>query len=559
MTNQIIKTITISTLASSLLLGATPTIGDIEKQIVVPDIKKEQATIPELKIKKYETPMSDSGKKILIKDFKITGNNHIESSRLEKFFIASKNKELRFNQLQEIASNITRYYREDGYFVARAYIPAQNLKANNNVLEIAIIEGSYGEFKLENKSLVKDSIVQGMLDDAKARDNVISTDTLERAMLIINDTPGSVVTQADVMPGRDVGTSDFTITTEASNRYDGYVVTDNFGSRYTGKYRLMAGLNINSPFEIGDKISLFALGSNGLDLKNGRVAYSAPLASNGLNGEISYAQTNYSLVEEYEDLDALGTSKTLNAKLSYPVIRTRTENLNAYINLTHKDLKDETRSTSDITKKDSNAINIGLNYDKNYLAYGFNSSSTVAISFTAGKLSFDDADDRDNDKAGANTQGSYSKVNLDLSHNIGFTPKLSLESSLSMQYALGNKNLDGSEDFSIGGSSGVKLYPSGEASAENGYLFSIEGKYKLPQYESLSSTVGVFYDIGRVHMADNTVDYESRTLQDIGVGYYASYKDFFGQVQAAWKVGNEDATSEPNRNSKILFQAGIVF
>lgn len=359
MRNITIKTITISTLTSSFLLGATPNIGDIEKQVKEPTIKKEQAKLPEIKTQEYKAPMSDSGKTILVKDFEITGNTHISSSELEQFFVSSKGKELTFNQLQEIASAITKYYREKGYFVARAYIPEQNVISNNGILEIAVIEGNYGKFILKNNSLVRDTIIQAMLDNAK-RDNVISTNTLERAMLIINDTPGSVVTKADVKPGEKVGTSDFEIETTASKRVDGYVITDNTGSRYTGKYRLMSGVNINSPFKLGDKISLFGLLSNGTNLKNGKISYSAPLLPNGLRGELSYAQTNYSLVDSYKSLDAVGNSKTYNANLSYPVIRTRLENLYASLDITKKDLEDEVRSTSTLTKKNSKSFSLAF-------------------------------------------------------------------------------------------------------------------------------------------------------------------------------------------------------
>ncbi len=559
MTKQILKTITISTLSSSLLLGAdVPNIGDIEKQIQTPKIKKEEVTLPQIQAKEYKTPMSDSGKTILVQDFRVTGNIHISSSELEKFFVEAKGQELTFNQLQDIVSAITKYYREKGYFVARAYIPEQNILENNNVLEIAIIEGNYGEFHLKNDSLVKDSIVQGMLDNIKDK-NIISTSTLERAMLIINDTPGAIVTQADVMPGSVVGTSDFAISTEKSKAYDGYVVLDNTGSRYTGKNRVMAGLNLNSPLKIGDKLSLFGLVSNGADLKNGKISYGAPLMSNGLKGELSYSQTDYSLVEEYKNLEATGTSKNIEAKLSYPVIRSRAENLYANVSLFSKDLKDEVKSTANITKKDVQSVKIGIDYDKSYLAFSKNSNSKATFYLTAGKLSFDDSAKELADKKGADTNGNYSKMNLDLAHNMELNPKLSWESKLALQYALSNKNLDGSEDMSIGGSSGVKLYPDGELSSENGYLFGTELKYQLPQFNALNSSIGVFYDIGRVHMANNTVGFESRILQDMGIGYYASYKDFFGQVQMAWKVGGEEVTSEPDRNSRVLFQAGMSF
>ena len=562
MKNQIVKIISISLLTSSCLLAANvPNIGDIEKQIVVPTIEKEKASIPEIKIQKeYKAPMQDSGKTILVKSFIFSSNDHVSSEVLNTLAKNYENKELTFTQITELTSLITKYYREQGYFVARAYLPVQDISANKNVLEIAIIEGTYGEFKLDNTSLVKDSVVQGTLDNAKAKDNVISTNTLERSMLIISDMPGAVVTKADIKPGASVGSSDFIIATEKTNRLDGYILTDNAGSRYTGKNRLMAGLNVNSPFEIGDKIALSGLISNASNLLNGRVAYSAPLASNGLIGEMSYSQTTYSLTEDYKDLDAQGTAKTLDASLKYPIIRSRAENLYLNVNVANKDLEDKINLTDTITKKDTQSITVGTDYDKVYALGNFNNSSKISFNVKYGNLSFDNDADKTTDAAGADTNGNYSKVNLDLSNTMYLTNELSLDTALKLQYALGNKNLDGSEDFSVGGSSGVKIYPDSELSAENGYVFNAELKYKLPNVNSLKSTVGMFYDRGRAFMSNSdNVDFEAKSLQDVGIGYYASYEQVFGQVQVAWNANSDEITSEPNRNSRVLFQAGMVF
>lgn len=564
MKNQLIKTVTLSILASSIALGANPSsvpnIGDIERQIKTPNIPQEKQVLPELNIKKeYKAPMSDNGKTILVKNFTFSGNNHISNTTLDALIKEFKNKELTFTQITELTSLITKYYREKGYFVARAYLPTQDIKNSDNVLEITIIEGSYGEFKLNNNSLVKDSVVQGILDNVK-KDNVISNSTLERAMLIINDTSGVKVSSADVKPGAVVGTSDFIIATEKTNRIDGYVLADNTGSRYTGKNRLMSGLNINSPFNIGDKIALSGLVSNGTDLRNARVAYSAPLASNGLLGEISYSQTEYSLEKEYKSLDAHGTAKTVDANLIYPLIRSSMENLYLRANVEARKLEDKIDFASINTKKDSKAITLGTDYNKEYTLGGFNLLSKINFNFKYGNLEFANDADKKDDELGANTNGDYSKVNLDIVNVIGITNNLTLDTALKMQYALGNKNLDGSEDFSIGGAYGVKLYPDGELSAENGYVLNLELKYALPNISKLSNSVGVFYDRGRVTMADNKkVDFQAKSIQDMGLGYYASYDKLFGQVQVAWNVNSKDITSEPNRNSRVLFQAGMVF
>ncbi|ADG94763.1 Polypeptide-transport-associated domain protein ShlB-type [Arcobacter nitrofigilis DSM 7299] len=559
---RITKLIILSLITASSLFAATPNIGDAVKQIQVPkEVKQKKTPLVEIGgVKKYAPIMKDdkSGKTIFVKSFKIEGAIHLKESTLQNLISSYMGKNLNFNQLQEVTSIVTKYYRSKKYFVARAYLPVQDINKNNGVITITIIEGNYGKFNLKNNSLVKDSIVQGMLDDAK-RDNIVSTNTLERAMLIINDTPGVKVTSADVMPGADVGTSDFSITTEKTKRFDGYILADNYGSRYTGKNRIMAGVNINSPFKIGDKISLSGLLSNKTDLKNGRVAYSAPLMSNGLRGELSYSKTTYALGDKYSSLDAKGNSTALDATFTYPIIRTRLENLNASLNIAKKNLKDEINAQDDTTKKDVKSLSLGLDYDKSYLAFNLPSTSKVSFNYTYGKLSFDDASKESDDKAGANTNGNYSKINLDLSNSIDLTNKLSLNTSLNLQYALAHKNLDGSEDLSIGGAYGVKLYPDSEVSAENGYVFNIEAKYRLPDINALTNTVGIFYDRGRAFMANNNVGFEAKSLQDVGVGYYASYKDFFGQVQVAWNANSAPVTSEPNRNSRILFQGGWVF
>ena len=172
MKQQIIKTISLSILASSVLMGANiPNIGDIEKQIVVPKIQKEKLSIPKVSSKVFQAPMQDTGKTIFVKSFIFSGNLRISSEEIQKLAKEYENKDLTFTKINKLSSSITKLYRENGYFVARAYLPKQSIQ--DGILKINIIEGHYGEFKLKNDSLVKDSVVQGMLDYAK-RDNIVS-------------------------------------------------------------------------------------------------------------------------------------------------------------------------------------------------------------------------------------------------------------------------------------------------------------------------------------------------------------------------------------------------
>lgn len=549
------KLLSLSILTASSLLAATPNVDAIQKSITVPsEVQQEKAPLIELSGKeKYAPVMKDdkSGKKILIKDFEISGNETISSEELKKEINSFSNKELNFKELQEITSVITKKYREKGFFVARAYIPVQDISKNNNVFKIAVIEGNYGEFKLTNNSLVKDSIVQSMFDNAKDRSSVVSSDSLERAMLVINETPGAIVSKAEVKPGTQVGTSDFIVETQASKAYGGYVVADNYGSKYVGKNRVMAGVDLNSPFKIGDKLSLSGLISNGADLKNYKVAYNAPLMANGLRGEISYTNTDYNLVKLGDgilDEEYYGDSKTLEAKVIYPIIKSRLETLDFTTTYANKNISSTTNETD---TKDINSLSLGLNHIKNQTIFGLEGKTTLEGIFTAGEL--DDNNDMN---------GSYQKINLNTALDLNFNPIYSMSTSLKLQKAFGNKNLDGSEDMSIGGAYGVKVFPDAELSAEQAALFNIEFFAKLPEVSNLNHKVGLFYDAGTASMSDKTADvtFETRTLQDVGVGYYTNYKNAFTKLQVARVVGGQDIETENVGNiSRVLVQAGMVF
>jgi len=543
----------------SLYAAPIPNIGEILNEVKPPKVEKKQAVLPPLQQESDEYKKSfEDGKKVFIKSYSISGNTQLSTKKLQTILKSYESKELSFKEIQEIVTLITKAYRDEGYFVARAYIPTQDLQAQDGVLKIAIIEGSYGEFKLENSSLVKDSILQSKLDVAKNKETIAIKD-LQRALLLINDTPGVKVSSTKIAAGKEVGSSDFIIGTQATEPYNGYVIGDNYGSDYTGKYRVMAGVDINSPFKIGDKISLSALSSQNAGLLNGRVAYSLPLNSNGLSGELSYAKTTYELGDKYENLDALGSADSLVALFTYPIIRSNSENLNTYLRTSYNKMNDKIQSISSELEKNTLVSKMGVDYLKNHLINGKYSQTKIDTSLTIGRLHFKNSSDKANDEAGANTNGTYSKINIAFENNTILNDTINWNNKLQLQYALGNKNLDGSEDFSLGGINGVKLYPDGEESAENGYIYNTEVTYSLPSYMGLNSKIGLFYDIGHVKMSKDITNEKSRTLQDIGLSYYASYKDFFLNTHLAHKVGAAKVTNKDDYDSRFMFQTGFVF
>lgn len=552
---NIIKVFGLSILSSVALLGATPIInsGNIEKQIQaprdIPTLKKDDIKIEG--IENGSLKSSDSSKTVFIKDFTFSGNSAISSEELKQSLKAYVGKELSFNQIQEVLALVTKVYRDKGYFVARAYLGKQDLVKNDNTLFISIIEGKYGEIKLNNNSLVNNNSLQAILDNAKSN-GIINVKDIERVLLLINDRNGVEVSNSVVEAGKEVGSSNLNIDTTSTKRVDGYIVADNYGSRYTGYNRVQGLININSPFNIGDKISISGLVSNGADLKNGKIAYELPLNSYGLKSDFAYTRTNYNLVEEYKSLDAKGNSSIYEAGLSYPLIRSTNENLYLKGKYYHKDMNDY-MSGDKYEDKSINSFVTTLEYDKNYSIGTLPARVFANLNLTTGHLS---------SKNSNPNNGNYNKVDTYISNDIYFNEIFSLNTNLTAQKVLGNKNLDGSEDLSLGGPNAVKLYPYSEQSAENGYIASFELFSKLPNIASYNHKIGLFYDMGNVYQEKNLdTTFQRKTLQDIGLGYYSSFDDFFLRTQIAWNLNSKPISSEytNHKNSKFLVQAGWVF
>jgi hemolysin activation/secretion protein len=508
-----------SILLSSNLLGATPpSSSDILRQTEPIKIEKQESILPEIKVPTYKAPMIASDIKIGVKGFKITNNNLFSEAELSSLLKEYENKELTFNDLNDAANIITKYYKEKGYFVSRGYIPVQELSKTDAIVEISVIEALFGKFTLVNNSLVDDATIQGFLYTFSNK--VVSTPSLERQMLLLDDLAGVKVSNAEVFAGESVGTTDFGIETTAEPKYYGYAIADNYGSRYTGEYRLNIAGYVNSVSGRGDLLGINALGSNTGDMANGRVSYATPLGYSGFSLDSSIAYTTYEIGKEFENLDIKGKNTTFDIGVQYPLIKTRNHTLETSLTYAYKDATDEDNYQADREKK-VNSLKFALSDTLKTLSGALESS----IAITSGDVALNDYA-KSNDTL--QIDGKFIKLNLSLGYTHAFPKNLSLSTKLSGQTSLCS-NLDGGEDFSAGGAYGVRAYTDSELSGDKGYLASLELSYTLPQIKMINHTLSLFADHAKVW--DNKepvvgVNPESRLLSAGGVGYNLAFKDF---------------------------------
>ena len=490
----------------------------------------------------------------LVKSIAITGNQELTSAELQSLVADLVGQQQSLSQLNAAARRITAYYRSRGFAVARAYLPAQDI--TNGAVTIAVIEGRVSGYSVKNQSRLSDERVNGYFSQIKNGD-VIKSAQIDRSLLLMQDTPSVGGSRATLQPGASVGTSELLIEVSPADAYSGSVALDNYGSRYTGEYRLSGSFNIASPLKIGDQLSFTAL-TSGDQLRFGRIAYQLPIGSDGLRVGAAYFDTRYKLGKEFRSLEAHGTARSTSVFAAYPLIRSQLQNLNATASYEDKSLNDFVDSTATSTRKKVSVSSLGLAGNLQD-ALGGGGINNFDVSVILGKLRIESLTALAIDAASAQTNGSFSRVAYGLNRLQRVTDTTQLLLSVNGQQA--SKNLDSSEKFSLGGPTGVRAFPTGEAIGDEG----LKGTMELRHTFSANWQVSAFYDFGAVRI--NKTPFgpsasNSKNLAGAGFGVNANFDKVQVKAALAWRTTGGAPASLPASAVKtptFLLAASIGF
>jgi hemolysin activation/secretion protein len=551
-------------LAQSAPLQLPVNIGDAVRQAdearaAAPPRPTAQPIVPQI----AEAPFALGGtQKLFVRRFQLEGELPTDDEEARALLAPYEGRKLTIAEIYAAADKITALYRARGYVVAKAYVPAQD--ARKGTLRLKIVAGRYGERTLKNESLVNDDFVRGVIDSALAGSPIIHKDAIERSLLMVSDLPGAGVPRIVVSPGKVQETTDFLYAVPEGRRIDGYLLADNYGSPYTGRDRLNGALNVNSLLGVSDRLQLSGVVSERAHLASGRVAYGFPLGYDGLRGEIGAYRTTYALGGVYKDLNAAGTAYAVTAGLSYPIRRSRDENIFVAANFQYKWLNDKISDSSTAYR----GIALGalsVNRDAFYAVFGFPVATSASLGLSIGDVAFPDALQALQNQRGANTEGSFAKLNLSTNATIGLTEQISFATSLRAQKSL-SRNLDTSEQIGISGFFGVRSFDEG-LSGDSGFLVTPQLSYALPEFYGLRHSASVFVDFGGAWLEDAsyTVTQKSYTpANDFGLSYHAAYEYAAGRVltvkaEVAHSFGPHESQLNYDRQTKGLVQFGLTF
>jgi hemolysin activation/secretion protein len=520
------------------------------------------------RVPEYKPALGAPGLKVNVTAFKITGNTIFPSDVLAAAAQDFVGKEQNIDGLNDAATKVRAYYRERGYFLVQAYLPRQEIK--DGVVEIAVIEARIGKVAVDLKEGTRysEGLIRGLIERHLREGDIITENGLETPLLLLNDLPNAIVT-SEIKPSKTIGSADLTVhLSDAPGWIDGSVDMDNYGNRFTGAYRTGISLNITNPLSLGDQLAYRAFVTDD-EMGFYRVAYMVPVGYWGTRLGVSYSTFHYRLGKEFIDALMHGVGGITTLFAFHPIVRTRSSNL--ILQLGYEDKKLDDRDDVSSIIRDTHVLSSKLgfvgDYRDGFLGGGLNSYSFTVTEGSV-RLSPSSVMNADQQATGLKTAGRFGKYNYEFRRLQKITDNSTLLLSITGQMA--SKNMASAEKFSLGGATGVRAYPTGEALGDSGYVFQGEYRYMFPGLKVAGGDVNAtaFYDQGHVEICKDYIaiscasplelNANNRNLSGYGFGgSIGKDSDFLLRASFAWRNENEAPRSDTSSRIPRVWVQGI--
>lgn len=240
---------------------------------------------------------------------------------------------------------------------------------------------------------------------------------------------------------------------------------------------------INSPTILGDQFLIGVVKSDD-HLTLGNANYSRPIGFNGLRAQAGLAYTSYQVGKELASSQRSGNALIGITGLTYAMVRSNAGNLMLGTSAVRKNFTDYTGTVA--ADKFTNSFPVSLQFDMRDQMLG-PAITFGSVVFTYGRLS----DSSLRTASAINREGGYKKINIDVIRQQQLPQQFVLVLRSSIQRT--TDNLDSSEDFVLGGPTGIRAYPTGEAAGDRGWLGQIELQRRFQRYQPY-----IFYDYGKI-------------------------------------------------------------
>jgi hemolysin activation/secretion protein len=543
---------------------AVPPGGAVEQSLRKPRVpadtaKRENASVGAPA--EEETPKNQDDKnKIKVNRFTFTGYTVLSLGTLESIVEPYQGQELTMGQIKDVANLITREYRNQGYLLAWAYVPAQTVK--EGVVEIAIVEGKVDKVVVSGNKYYRRDFISRHLGAMEGQP-VLSIDSLERSLMVLNDVP-NLEAKATLRAGAKPGTTDIYVEVKDQYPVKGSLDYDNLGNESVSEHRLGASIDVLNLWYIGHELSVRGMvGFEFENLKYGRVEYRAPIGTGGFRASAWLAYMDYRAQGGVLDiLDPNGSGPSYGVSGSYPLIKNRATVLTVEAGFY---ARDQEQIVFDIRQSFDHVRAASLLAELDHTdSWAGRSILGVEVRKGLGDVMGGTSEDDEPSRVGASND--FTKFTVDAMRIQRIVPALFAIARLTGQYSA--DPLFTSEQLGVGGADTVRGYPTFDALGDWGYVASIELRFIPPFLSKLDDPftrgnrtmadvfqIGAFFDYGEAILEDPQAgERENSVLYGAGGGIRLNWPT----VSIRLDVGFPMAPLEPSTGDDIFIYVQVV-
>lgn len=494
-----------------------------------------------------------------------TPAEHVGPLEVQKFVFLVRDQMRRrgvtVGMIESVALEITNFYRERGFILAKAFIPKQQVR--DGIVAITLLLGELGEVKVEDNKRVSENLIKQPFK--RDINKPVTNNRIDESLYLVNDIPG-VRAQGFFSPGAQVG--DTLLTTKIlEEKWTTFNLRiDNHGSENTSENRAYADVYVHNPLGIGDEIHASILNSYNPDNSTyGSLRYSSFIFSPRVRGSLGYSTNDFVSRNLQGSSDSFfsGESTVTDVRLSYHFKRGRTRNFSTDVSYSDIDTSLDTNvgsSTRELVEKVSLGFNFDILNEKRRELY-------------IGNFSLHNAETFENGFFGDVTSDELFAT-FDLSMITFFkVPFTGVNSralfKTSMQYA--GESLSNLNQLNLTGPSRLRAFGVNGLQADDAIYLGADWIFNLPQ-DFMSKMLGsslrnafqpyVFIDgaYGVINpITENDEEIVGR-LANIGVGLRASFLGFNGSLAVSKVITDDiDFTEVETPRSNIYFELQYTF
>jgi hemolysin activation/secretion protein len=486
-----------------------------------------------------------------------TVGRHVTSLEVQRLVWLVREQRLKrgitLGMIETIADKITRYYRERGFILAKAYIPEQQVR--DGVVSLTLLLGELGEVSVSNNKLYKDKRIRAAFNPFVGKP--VLSSQIEEALFLVNDFPGLNV-QGFFESGKQVGDTKLNVNARSEKRYDVNLRLDNHGSEQTGEYRLYAEGFLHNPLGLADQLRIAGLyamkPSNTL---YGQVRYGLNIFSPRFRLEAGASNNEFVLgpgnSESVDTLQIEGETFLQDVTATYKLKRSRKKNYS--ISLSQEEIASKIRlgifpSAGDIGLDDE-VKNTHLSFNFDVLQEAQKILHQGSLKITTGEFLLG---------AEAGQDESYWSVSGDYTFLTFWQPPF-MENSTRIiarsQMQVSGSALSSISQFSLGGPTQARGFPVSQFSGDDGFVLGLDWLLNAPKYVdysignvNLQDVLGPFvftdFAYGNAKSLTDDVDDSTAKLADVGAGIQLSYGRFKGNILLALPVYSDFSSTELN-------------